>query len=134
MVPYLPISELCRLAGTCGRKIQTMTGSSEHLTETGSGLKETTGEADHHNVLETRSRIRRFVLWTLCAFLLFVACNSGPPKYEPDSVHLGTDGVLYLHSAAKAAVFRFSLAEWRYLPVRPDYSSGPSSRSKWPRS
>ena len=55
-------------------------------------------------MLETYSRIRPIIV-----------CRSGPPKYVPDSVHLGTDGVLYLHSKVRAAILRYSLAESRYL-------------------
>ena len=84
--------------------------------ESESGLKKTPRKSDHRCVSETRIRIRPIIACALCAVVLFAACRRGPPKYVPDSVHLGTDGVVYLHSKAKAAIFRLSLAEWRYLP------------------
>lgn len=58
------------------------------------------------------------VLSLIVVSLLMVAgsCNGRTPPFEPESVQLGSDGILYLHAPDKNAIFRFSVAQDRYLP------------------
>jgi hypothetical protein len=80
----------------------------------GASLKTPVRETEKRSMVEAPGRIPPIFVWALLALLL-LSCKVGPPPYEPDSVHPGTDGVVYLHSASTAAIYRFSLAERRYL-------------------
>jgi len=61
------------------------------------------------------------------ASLLLISASCWPQvvPFEPESVHLGIDGVLYMYAPDQEAIFRYSVAENRYLSKIP---IGPSSR------
>jgi hypothetical protein len=62
----------------------------------------------------------RFLGLVLASLLLISAtCRPGPAPFEPESVHLGTDGILYMYAPDKEAVYRYLVAEDRYVPKIP---------------
>ncbi len=99
----------------------------EHLSKLGSpsrtsiagwcqlgNLKRVCAAADHHAVLVRNARAL-IVFGGLCALVL-CACI---PAYESGSIHLGNDGVVYIHNATQNVVFRYVPEVPRHLkPVR----------------
>jgi hypothetical protein len=59
--------------------------------------------------------MRLLTLSVVSLLLLSASCEPWTPPFEPKSVHLGTDGLLYMHSPDHNSIFRFSVAGGNYL-------------------
>ncbi len=59
----------------------------------------------------------RLLSLIVASFLLLTAnCKPGAQPFEPESVYLGDDGILYMFAPSLDAVYRFLVSEDRYLP------------------